>query len=122
MNEEIIFASGIIFKRNEKAPDFVIGGLSIKAAEFVQWMRDNITKGEEWLNLDIKQSKNGKYYIALNTWKPSGGNQTSGNGYGHAQDNPQQSGGNAGGYQKPQARPSYDDPNDPPFQGAKNKK
>jgi len=30
-NEEKIFADGFSFKRNEKAPDFVVGRLSIKA-------------------------------------------------------------------------------------------
>lgn len=67
-----IFANGITYKEpSEKSPKFVKGRLSFKLtgengfAEFAKKYND---KG--WLNLDILESKNGKIYIVLNTWKP----------------------------------------------------
>ena len=64
---EIKFANGLIFKRSEKAPDYVIGSLSIKKSEFIPFL--NSEQGD-WVNLSIKLSKAGKYYIELDTWKP----------------------------------------------------
>ena len=64
---EIKFANGLIFKRSDNAPEFVIGGLSIKKSEFIPFL--NSEQGD-WVNLSIKLSKAGKYYIELDTWKP----------------------------------------------------
>lgn len=65
--ENKTFAQGINFKRNENAPDFVVGKLTIKAdaaIEFIEkYSKDN------WMNLDIKKAKSGKYYIELDTYK-----------------------------------------------------
>jgi len=61
------FANGIIFKKNENAPNFVIGKLSIKVAEATEFINQHSSNG--WVNLDIKQSQNGKYYIELDTYK-----------------------------------------------------
>lgn len=60
------FVDGMIVKRNDKAPDFVIANLSFKAGEFVAFLGDNAVKG--WLNVDIKRSKAGKLYAQVNTW------------------------------------------------------
>jgi len=60
MSNETIFADGFIFKRKENAPDFVVGSQSIKVEEAIAWV-----------NLDIKQSKGGKYYCQLDTWQPN---------------------------------------------------
>lgn len=68
------FAKGLFFKRNPNAPDFVVGNLSIKAKEFVDWMRENV-KPDGWVNLQVKQSKEGKYYAEIDTWEPSGDRQ-----------------------------------------------
>lgn len=70
MSTEKIFAKGFIFKRSEKAPDFVIGSLSLKVEEAIEFMQAN--KKGEWLNLDVKKSKDGKYYIELNTYEKGG--------------------------------------------------
>ena len=68
---EIKFANGLIFKRSDNAPEFVIGGLSIKKSEFIPFL--NSEQGD-WVNLSIKLSKAGKYYIELDTWKPKAKN------------------------------------------------
>jgi hypothetical protein len=66
---ETIFADGFVFKRNEKAPDFVVGRLSIKVDEAVAFIREHNKNG--WANLNIKQARSGNYYIELDTFEPS---------------------------------------------------
>ncbi len=72
---EKIFAEGIIFKRNENAPDFVIGSMSVKIEEAVPFLQANAKNG--WTNLQVKKSQNGKFYIELDTFEPKaqGGQQ-----------------------------------------------
>ena len=65
---EKVFADGFIFKRKENAPEFVVGCQSIKVDEAIAFLQLNQKNG--WVNLDIKQSKGGKYYCELDTWQP----------------------------------------------------
>lgn len=64
--EQKVFAKGFSFKRNDNAPEFVVGKLSLKADEAIQFIKDNSQTG--WVNLDVKKSKEGKYYIELDTF------------------------------------------------------
>lgn len=66
--EEKVFADGFLFKRNEKAPDFVVGSMSIKVEDAVAFMKANQKGG--WCNLQIKQARSGKYYVELDTFEP----------------------------------------------------
>jgi hypothetical protein len=66
--EEKIFADGFVFKRNEKAPDFVIGRISIKVEEAIAFIKTHAENG--WVNLGVKQARSGNYYIELDTFKP----------------------------------------------------
>lgn len=67
--KEKIFAGGFIFKRkNEKAPEFVKGHISIKVEEAVKFIQTHDNKG--WVNLDLKESQGGKLYLELNTFVP----------------------------------------------------
>ena len=68
-NEEKIFADGFSFKRNEKAPDFVVGRLSMKVDEAVAFVRQHEKGG--WVNLNIKTARSGNYYIELDTCEPT---------------------------------------------------
>ena len=68
--EEKIFADGFIFKRNEKAPEFVIGRMSIKVEDAVAFLKQHQDKG--WVNLGVKQARSENYYIELDTFKPKG--------------------------------------------------
>jgi hypothetical protein len=62
------FVNGLIAKApHEKAPEFVKGRLSIKRAELIEWLSG---KQDEWINLDIKVGKSGKWYAQVNDWKP----------------------------------------------------
>ena len=69
MNEEKKLAQGFYFKKAENAPDFVIGKLSIKTDEALSFIKEN-TNEKGWLNLDIKQSKAGGFYLNLDNWEP----------------------------------------------------
>ena len=66
MAEEKIFADGFSFKRNDNAPEFVVGKQSIKVDEAIAFLKKNANNG--WVNLDIKQAKGGNYYCELDTW------------------------------------------------------
>jgi len=62
-----VFADGIYFNRKDNAPSFAIGKLSFKLEEAISFLQANSKKG--WVNLNINQSQNGKYYIELDTWE-----------------------------------------------------
>jgi hypothetical protein len=67
-NQERTFADGFIFKRNEKAPEFVIGSISVKVDEAITFLKNNEKKG--WVNLQIKKGRSGNPYIELDTFEP----------------------------------------------------
>jgi hypothetical protein len=66
--QERTFADGFIFKRNEKAPEFVIGSISVKVDEAITFLKKNEKKG--WVNLQIKKGRSGNPYIELDTFEP----------------------------------------------------
>jgi hypothetical protein len=68
MSQDKIFADGFVFKRNEKAPDFVVGNVSVKVEEATAFLKQHAKNG--WVNLQIKNSQGGKYYIELDTFEP----------------------------------------------------
>jgi len=65
--EEKIFADGFLFKRNEKAPDFVVGRISIKVEEAIAFMKQHEKNG--WVNLGVKTARSGNYYVDLDTFE-----------------------------------------------------
>lgn len=69
--KEIEFVDGLIAKKpHENAPGFVVCNLSIKRKDLGNWLRN---KTDDWINVDIKISKSGKYYAAVDSWKPNQG-------------------------------------------------
>lgn len=66
-DQEKIFADGFLFKRNEKAPDFVVGRISIKVEEAIAFIRQHQKNG--WVNLGVKTARSGNYYIDLDTFE-----------------------------------------------------
>jgi hypothetical protein len=70
MADEKVFADGFSFKRSEKAPEFVIGRLSMKVDEAVAFIKTHQKSG--WINLNVKQARSGNYYIELDTFEPTG--------------------------------------------------
>lgn len=68
MSNDKHFPEGLIFKLpHPNAPDFVKGQVSVKVKEFKKYLE---RVNGEWLNLDLKVSKEGKPYAEVNTFKP----------------------------------------------------
>lgn len=71
---DVKFIGGLNFKaKNPNAPDYVICKGSIKREDLIAWLQ---TEQGEWINFDVKESKGGKIYAAVDTWRPNqGGDQ-----------------------------------------------
>lgn len=69
--KEKIFAEGFSFKRNENAPDYVIGRISIKVDEAITFLRNHEKNG--WVNLNALYARSGNAYIELDTFEPQRG-------------------------------------------------
>ncbi len=71
MSNDTKFINGLIVKApNERAPEYVKARLSIRREELIAWLQ---TEHGEWINADIKVSQGGKWYAAVDDWKPNGG-------------------------------------------------
>jgi len=65
----LIFANGIYLqKKTEKTPDFIKIRLSFKSKDFVAFLKEH-TNENGYCNIDLRESKDGKRYFALNDWK-----------------------------------------------------
>ena len=68
MSKEMEFVDGMIVKApSNSAPEFVKCSISIKRKELGNWLR---SKDEDWINIDVRESKGGKWYAAVNDFKP----------------------------------------------------
>ena len=68
--DEIEFVDGLIVKApHERAPDFVKAQIAIKVEDLGKWLR-KYKAGEEWVNIDVKEAKSGKWYAAVSNFKP----------------------------------------------------
>jgi len=65
---EKVFADGLISKRNQNAPDFVIINQSYKVDEFISFLKKHNKNG--WVNTSTKMAQSGKYYTELDTFEP----------------------------------------------------
>jgi hypothetical protein len=66
-DKDIQFVDGLIVKApRDGAPDFVKAAISIKRDELIGWLQ---CQSSEWVNLDVKEAKSGKWYAAVNTYK-----------------------------------------------------
>lgn len=76
MENKVIFIDGVsVFTPSEKAPDFVKASLVINPTKLVKWLQENdqyLKEGEHGLELrtQIKESKQGKLYASVDTFKP----------------------------------------------------
>lgn len=68
MAGEIEFVNGLIVKApHERAPDFVKASISINVKELSAWLSG---RSDEWVNIDVKESRGGKWYASVSTFKP----------------------------------------------------
>lgn len=73
MSNEIEFAKGLYFNPpHERAPDFVLGSLSIRPDDFSSWLSEQVPNERGYVRIAIKRSRDGKVYAALDTWQPDG--------------------------------------------------
>jgi hypothetical protein len=66
---EQIFPEGMrLWPPHERAPQFIKGNLSVHLATFTEWAQQHLdAKG--FVKLDLKEGRDAKLYLALNTWK-----------------------------------------------------
>ena len=68
MADDIEFVNGLIVKApHANAPDFVKAAISIKVADLTEWLSD---RDEEWINVDVKESRGGRWYASVSNFKP----------------------------------------------------
>jgi len=61
------YLKGLFVKNaHEKAPDFVIGRIAIARKDLIETLK---SMPDDWVNLDIKKSKDGDLYASINTYK-----------------------------------------------------
>jgi hypothetical protein len=69
VSNETEFVNGLIVKApNDNAPEYVKAKLSIKREELIAWLQ---AREGEWVNADVKVSQGGKWYVAVDNWKPN---------------------------------------------------
>ena len=67
MSEDKEFIGG--FWANEPRVDFIKCSINIKKKEFVDWLQKQ-DPNDEYVKIDVKVGKTGKWYAEKNTWKP----------------------------------------------------
>lgn len=69
-NTETEFVNGLIVKApRDGAPEYVKASISIKREELIAWLT---ARDGDWVNVQVKESKGGKWYAAVDNWKPEG--------------------------------------------------
>lgn len=69
MSNETEFVDGLIVKApRDGAPEYVKASLSIKRLELIAWLT---ARNDEWVNVQIKEARSGKWYAAVDPWKPN---------------------------------------------------
>lgn len=69
---DVKFIDGLMFKPPVKKdgsplPDFIKAKGSMKRTELIETLQG---MDGEWVNFDVKESKGGKWYAALDDWEP----------------------------------------------------
>lgn len=66
--QEKVFPAGLIYKApSPRAPQWVKANISVKVDEFIGFLKQYDNNG--WVNIDVKESKGGKIYCELSTYK-----------------------------------------------------
>lgn len=54
----------------DKAPKWILGSIAVEVTKFIEFAQAN-ANNRGWLNIDIKEGRNGKTYLELNEYDPS---------------------------------------------------
>ena len=65
--QDKIFANGFGFKKTPSQPSYVVGKVTIRVNDAIEFLQTHEKDG--WVNLDIKLSTAGKYYLELDTYQ-----------------------------------------------------
>lgn len=59
------------FDPHAKAPDFVIGTISVNPVKFIQYLESQEADEKGYIKFQVLKSKKGTSYVKLDTWKPT---------------------------------------------------
>ncbi len=73
MSDQFDYVEGLrikepVTKDGRPLPDFIKAKGSIKVSEMIGWLQ---TVETEWVNFDVKVSKKGNWYVAVDNWTPT---------------------------------------------------
>lgn len=69
MADDNIFIDGFFAKApHENAPEFIKAKINIKRKDLLQWLGG---RSDEWISVDIKESRSGKWYASVDDWQPN---------------------------------------------------
>lgn len=76
MADQILPEGLRFFPKHQNQPDFVLGTMIITPNDLVSWLKENpqlLTdyNGAKQIKLQLLNSKAGKLYAAVDTWKPA---------------------------------------------------
>lgn len=77
MNETPLPQGISFFPPRPNAPKFVIGTISINPEKFISYLESQRVDEKGYIKFDVQNSKAGKPYVSLNTWKPDGSKRSS---------------------------------------------
>lgn len=64
-----VFVNGLMAKKpKENAPEWVKCNLSLKREDLIAWLAE---QSDEWINVQVCESKGGKWYAEVDSWKPA---------------------------------------------------
>jgi hypothetical protein len=64
-----VFVNGLMAKKpKENAPEWVKCNLSLKREDLITWLAE---QSDEWINVQVCESKGGKWYAEVDSWKPA---------------------------------------------------
>jgi hypothetical protein len=62
------FVKGLVAKKpHERSPDWIQCNIAVNCAELSAWLAEQT---DEWINLQVCESKGGTWYAEVDTWKP----------------------------------------------------
>lgn len=73
-NTDPIFTDGLYLNKvNENAPSFIVANVSVHLEKAIAWMQANKHLADEggYIRLTGKESRQGKRYFQVDTWKPT---------------------------------------------------
>lgn len=69
-NKDRVYAPAMNWSQpRDGAPDFIKAKVGIKVDEFITFLKENV-KPSGWINFEMKESQDGRYYWELDMWEP----------------------------------------------------